>query len=96
MDIIKSPEVADVFNTYPDHVRPKMMNLRQLILDTALKSEIVTNLDETLSWGEPVIKPKPAVQSEWIGNKIGLIIMPCTLPAQQVLSRHSRNFTRIN
>lgn len=46
-------KVADVFNTYPEYIRPKMLHLRQLILDTANESEIVNKLEETLSWSEP-------------------------------------------
>ncbi|MDZ7718605.1 MAG: DUF1801 domain-containing protein [Balneolaceae bacterium] len=67
MTSFKSQKVADVFNTYPDHVRPKMMHLRQLILDTADESEIVNNLEETLSWSEPsyTTKTGSTVRIDW-------------------------------
>lgn len=67
MDSIKNPKVAVVFNNYPEHVRPKMMHLRQLILDTASESEIVNNLEETLSWSEPSYKSKSGstVRIDW-------------------------------
>ncbi|MDR9366770.1 MAG: DUF1801 domain-containing protein [Balneolaceae bacterium] len=65
--IIKNPEVADVFNNYPDHVRPKMMHLRQLILETADESDIVGEIEETLSWSEPSYKTKTGstIRMDW-------------------------------
>ncbi|MFW2437832.1 MAG: DUF1801 domain-containing protein [Arenicellales bacterium] len=53
MDNIKKPDVAEVFNNYPDHIHKKIMLLRQLVLDTASETEGVTKLEETLKWGEP-------------------------------------------
>ncbi len=67
MTSFKDQKVAERFNNYPDHVRPKMMRLRQLILDTANESEIVNNLEETLSWSEPSYKTKngSTVRIDW-------------------------------
>lgn len=67
MDPIKSPEVADIFNNYPDHVLPKMMHLRQLILDTASDTNEVKKLEETLSWSEPSYKTKTGstIRMDW-------------------------------
>ena len=45
--------VAAVFDKYPAHVRPRMLQLRQLIFDTAAGLEEVGELKETLKWGEP-------------------------------------------
>ena len=47
------PQVASVFAAYPDEFRTKLMQLRQLILDTAETAESVGELEETLKWGEP-------------------------------------------
>jgi hypothetical protein len=71
MDPIKSPEVADVFNNYPDHIRPKMMHLRQLILDTASDTNEVKKLEETLSWSEPSYKTKTGstIRIDWKQKK---------------------------
>ena len=46
-------EVADVFASYPKKYRAKLMFLRQLIFDTATKTEGVGELEEALKWGEP-------------------------------------------
>ena len=48
-----NPAVARVFESYPPSVRPKMLALRQLILETAASTSGVGTLEETLKWGEP-------------------------------------------
>jgi len=50
---IKNPEVAAVFNSYPQPIRDKLLILRQLVLDTAASIEKVGEIEETLKWGEP-------------------------------------------
>jgi hypothetical protein len=45
--------VARVFEAYPAKVRPKLLALRALILDTAASTDGVGDLEETLKWGEP-------------------------------------------
>ncbi len=50
---VKNPDVAKVFEGYPEATREKLMFLRQLIFDTAAKTEGVGELEETLKWGEP-------------------------------------------
>ncbi len=53
MHTIENPDVAEVFNCYPKNVQKRLMFLRRLILDTALETEGVGGLEETLKWGEP-------------------------------------------
>ena len=48
---IKS-KVQQKFNSYPDEIKPKMLFLRQLILETA-EMEKIYPVEETLKWGEP-------------------------------------------
>ena len=50
---ITNPQVAAVFNNYPENMRKKLMFLRELIFDTAAATEGVGKLEETLKWGEP-------------------------------------------
>lgn len=45
--------VAEVFDGYPDAVRPRMLSLRALILETAGTIPGVGPLEESLRWGEP-------------------------------------------
>ena len=46
-------DVQKKFESYPEHVRPKLEHLRQLILDVATSDESIGELEETLKWGEP-------------------------------------------
>jgi Domain of unknown function (DU1801) len=45
--------VAEVFAAYPPAIRKQLLELRQLIFDTAASIEAVGPLEETLKWGEP-------------------------------------------
>ncbi len=53
MTPFQHPDIKKTFNHYPEHIRLKMMLLRQLILDTATESDQVDNVVEALKWGEP-------------------------------------------
>lgn len=48
-----SPEVVEVLDRYPEHVRRKLLNLRRIILETASSISIIQSIEETLKWGEP-------------------------------------------
>lgn len=71
---MNNPEVAIVFNAYPKNMREKLMFLRQLIFETAAKTEGVGELEETLKWGEPsYLTPKTksasTVRIDWKESK---------------------------
>jgi len=53
MKPFKSPAVARVFDAYPAKVRRAMLALRELIFDTAARTDGVGELEETLKWSEP-------------------------------------------
>lgn len=67
MYMIENPEVAEVFKNYPESIRQKLLFLRQLILDTALETESVNKLEETLKWGEPsyITKSGSTIRIGW-------------------------------
>jgi hypothetical protein len=46
-------DVASVFAAYPLGIRRRMLALRQLIFETAARTEGVGEIVETLKWGEP-------------------------------------------
>ena len=71
MGEIENPEVAEVFNMYPEHMRQKLMLLRQLVLDTASETESIATLEETLKWGEPsyVTKGGSTIRMGWKESK---------------------------
>ena len=45
--------VARKFDTYPDHVKSKLEELRDLIFEVASYTDGVGEIEETLKWGEP-------------------------------------------
>ena len=53
MDRAINPEVARKFQSYPEEVRQKLLELRELILDVAAGIPGTGELEETLKWGEP-------------------------------------------
>jgi hypothetical protein len=53
LKIRTSPEFETKLASYPDFVRDKMYGLRKLINDTAKEITEITELEETLKWGEP-------------------------------------------
>lgn len=52
-DGFENPDVAAVFDSYPDEIRSRLLYLRSLILETAAMTEGVGEVEETLKWGEP-------------------------------------------
>lgn len=67
LQIHTNPEVTSVFNRYPATVRPKMLRLRALILEAAKELEDITQLEETLKWGEPsyLVKKGSTIRIDW-------------------------------
>jgi len=63
---IENPDVAAVYDGYPDKIKNKALQLRQLILDSASESELQVP-DETLKWGEPsyLVKKGSTVRIGW-------------------------------
>jgi len=53
-----NPDVEQVFGGYSPGVRPKLMQLRLLIFDTAAATDGVGDLVETLKWGQPSYQPR--------------------------------------
>lgn len=67
LKIKTNPEVELVFNKYPDSVQKKIFNLRKLIIETANEIEGITDLEETLKWGEPsyLTKNGSTIRIDW-------------------------------
>ncbi len=49
----QSVDVAEAFASFPAAARHTLLRVRELIFDTAAKTEGVGPLDEALRWGEP-------------------------------------------
>ena len=67
MELISNPKVNDVFNNYPDSVKSQMLNLRELVLNTASEIDGLEELEETLKWGEPsyLTKYGSTIRMDW-------------------------------
>ena len=67
MSKIENPDVARVFDSYPEAMRVKMMRLRKLVMDAASETEGVDGLEETLKWGEPsyLTRSGSTVRMDW-------------------------------
>ena len=53
MNHLTHPDVLITFENYPQHIRPKLEFLRKLIIEEANSLDTITDLEETLKWGEP-------------------------------------------
>ena len=67
LQIETKPEVKLVFSNYPKSVQKKLLLLRKLIVETATEIEEITNLEETLKWGEPsyLVKKGSTIRIDW-------------------------------
>ncbi len=67
MKIKTDPRVKAVFENYPDNIRPKLLKLWNLVLEAAQEVENITQLEETLKWGEPsfLAKKGSTVRIDW-------------------------------
>jgi Domain of unknown function (DU1801) len=60
----QDPDVQAVFDAYPAKLRARLLDLRQLVLDTAGETQGVGPLVETLKWGQPAYLPaRPRIGS---------------------------------
>lgn len=61
------PGVQAVFEQYPDTVRPQMERLRQLVISVARETNGISELEETLKWGEPsyLTKQGSTLRMDW-------------------------------
>lgn len=74
--------VKQKFDSYPDHIKPKMESLRDLIYEVAKSTEDVGEIEETLKWGEPAYltsetKSGTTVRIDWKSkspDQIGLYV----------------------
>jgi hypothetical protein len=67
MKKIKNPAVAQIFDSYPKHIRQKMLFLRQLVFETASEIDGLGEMEETTKWGEPsyIVKGGSTVRMDW-------------------------------
>lgn len=51
--IFQNPDVKRMFSRYPNHIRNRLMFIRELIFQIAENSENIGKIEETLKWAEP-------------------------------------------
>ncbi len=88
MKIHQDPRVASKFQAYPDEIRPKLNNLRDLILETANESEHIKEIEETLKWGEPsyLVKKGSTIRIDWKAKSPGQYAMYFKCTSKLVLT----------
>lgn len=67
MSTICNIMVEEVFKQYPKHIQSRILVLRRLILDTAIETEGIDHVEETLKWGEPsyIAKKGSTIRIGW-------------------------------
>ncbi len=67
LQIKNDPRVEEKFTDYSDKVRKKITTLRKLIVESATEVEELTEIEETLKWGEPsyLAKKGSTIRIDW-------------------------------
>lgn len=67
IEIKQHPKVKSKFESYPKEIKDKMITLRDLILESASEIEHISELEETLKWGEPsyIVKKGSTIRMDW-------------------------------
>jgi len=71
MELMSNPKVKETINSYPKAAQKRLLELRSLILKTAREIDGLTQLEETLKWGEPsyLTKHGSTVRIDWKAKK---------------------------
>lgn len=71
LKINQNPEVDIRIKTYPRKVQTKLNRLRKLIIETANEITSISELEETLKWGEPsyLVKKGSTIRIDWKPKK---------------------------
>ncbi|MBZ0207248.1 MAG: DUF1801 domain-containing protein [Flavobacteriales bacterium] len=67
LEVITNPRVEEVFANYPEQVRGRMQQLRDLVIEVAEETPSISRLEETLKWGEPsfLTKHGSTLRMDW-------------------------------
>ncbi|MGM0581583.1 MAG: DUF1801 domain-containing protein [Bacteroidota bacterium] len=67
MELKSDLRVKEVFDQYPESVKTQLLDLRELVLNTASEIDGLEKLEETLKWGEPsyLTKHGSTVRMDW-------------------------------
>ena len=67
LQLNSDPRVEQLIQKYPERARTGLLHLRQLILTVARESDEITQIEETLRWGEPSFLTKygSTIRIDW-------------------------------
>lgn len=67
LQINTDPRVPQKFDDYPKKIQTKMQALRKLILEVAAEEDSISEIEETLKWGEPsyLVKKGSTIRMDW-------------------------------
>jgi hypothetical protein len=67
LKINKDARVDLKFQTYPEEIKNKLNDLRELIMETATEIDDISEMEETLKWGEPsyLVKKGSTIRIDW-------------------------------
>ncbi|PID61411.1 MAG: hypothetical protein CR986_02945 [Ignavibacteriae bacterium] len=92
-------QVKVKFQDYPENIKSKLNYLRKLIIETADQIEDITELEETLKWGEPsyIVKKGSTIRIDWKEKTPDqyAIYFQCTsrlVPTFKILYKNKFNF----
>ncbi|MEY8021667.1 DUF1801 domain-containing protein [Muriicola sp. SD30] len=92
MNLKSDPRVKAVFDRYPELIKPKMLALRDLVIETANEIDGLAELEETLKWGEPsyLTKNGSTLRMDWKAQKPGQYAMyfKCTSKLVETFKEH--------
>jgi len=59
--------VPEKFDAYPIAIKNKLDNLRRLIIEVASENDTISEIEETLKWGEPsyLVKKGSTIRIDW-------------------------------
>ncbi|SEM31725.1 protein of unknown function (DU1801) [Aquimarina amphilecti] len=69
--ITTNPKVKSIYSAYPDTIQKKIIELRNLIIETAEGIEEIKSIEETLKWGEPsfLVTKGSTIRIDWKKSK---------------------------
>jgi hypothetical protein len=67
LKIKEDPRMKSKFQSYPREVEDRLRYLRSLVLEVAAESENISEIKETLKWGEPsyLVKKGSTIRIDW-------------------------------
>ncbi len=67
----ENPDVKLKFENYPTKAKKKLKHLRELIIETANEIDNISELEETLKWGEPsyLVNKGSTIRLDWKEKK---------------------------